>query len=262
MTVGILFGAALGSLTAAALQGAMLQRIIGIFAIVMAVQMAFYVLKASTGQPGKVGLSLAGAVIGWASAIFGIGGGSLSVPYLSWRGLPMVQQRRPRRPAACRSHWLGREFHRCRLADARPSRVESGFVDPPAVLGIATSMFFARLGARLAHRLSPRVLRLLFALLLLERRYPFRSRNHHAGDPQIDPVAVAIGPLQIHWNRYYPSPPRRNWPPARRALRPRMAEGQAFRPGVLGGDGGDRRWPPGADPRLLMTWPLTSISRA
>ncbi|CAM5574378.1 hypothetical protein SSTU70S_04684 [Stutzerimonas stutzeri] len=43
-----------------------------------------------------------------------------------------------------------------------------GFVYLPAVLGIAaTSMFFARLGARLAHRLSPRVLRLLFALLLL-----------------------------------------------------------------------------------------------
>lgn len=38
----------------------------------------------------------------------------------------------------------------------------------PAVLGIAmTSMFFARLGARLAHRLSPLLLKRLFALLLL-----------------------------------------------------------------------------------------------
>jgi uncharacterized membrane protein YfcA len=43
-----------------------------------------------------------------------------------------------------------------------------GFVYLPAMLGIAaTSMFFARLGARLAHRLSATVLKRLFALLLL-----------------------------------------------------------------------------------------------
>ena len=42
-----------------------------------------------------------------------------------------------------------------------------GFVYLPALLGIAvTSMFFARIGARLAHRLSPRLLKRLFALLL------------------------------------------------------------------------------------------------
>jgi uncharacterized membrane protein YfcA len=43
-----------------------------------------------------------------------------------------------------------------------------GFVYLPAMVGIAlTSMFFARFGARLAHKLSPRLLKRLFALLLL-----------------------------------------------------------------------------------------------
>ncbi len=43
-----------------------------------------------------------------------------------------------------------------------------GYVYLPAMVGVAlTSMFFARLGARLAHRLSPRLLKRLFALLLL-----------------------------------------------------------------------------------------------
>ena len=43
-----------------------------------------------------------------------------------------------------------------------------GFVYLPAMLGIAaTSMFSARLGAKLAHRLSAKVLKRLFALLLL-----------------------------------------------------------------------------------------------
>jgi hypothetical protein len=42
-----------------------------------------------------------------------------------------------------------------------------GFIYLPAMLGIAvTSMFFARFGARLAHKLSPRLLKRLFALLL------------------------------------------------------------------------------------------------
>jgi len=42
-----------------------------------------------------------------------------------------------------------------------------GFVYLPALLGIAlTSMFFARIGARLAHKLSPKLLKRLFAALL------------------------------------------------------------------------------------------------
>ncbi len=42
-----------------------------------------------------------------------------------------------------------------------------GYVYLPAMVGIAvTSMFFARFGARLAHKLSPRLLKRLFAALL------------------------------------------------------------------------------------------------
>lgn len=43
-----------------------------------------------------------------------------------------------------------------------------GFIYLPAVIGIAlTSMVFAPFGATLAHRMSPRILRLLFALMLV-----------------------------------------------------------------------------------------------
>jgi uncharacterized membrane protein YfcA len=43
-----------------------------------------------------------------------------------------------------------------------------GFIYLPALLGIAlTSMVFARYGARLAHKLSPRLLKRLFATLLI-----------------------------------------------------------------------------------------------
>ena len=169
MTVGILLGAGVGALTAAAIQGPLLQKIIGVFALVISVQMALELKpKAGAAVPGPLGLSMAGAVIGWASAIFGIGGGSLSVPFLTWRSVPMQQ-------AVATSS-------ACGLPIAAASALSFivvgwhnplvpewslGFVYLPAVAGIAfTSMFFARFGARLAHKLSPRLLKRLFALLL------------------------------------------------------------------------------------------------
>jgi uncharacterized membrane protein YfcA len=170
LTVGILAGAVIGGMTAAALKGPLLQKIIGAFALLMAVQMGLNLRpKASREVPGKLGLGIAGAVIGWASAIFGIGGGSLTVPFLTWRSVPMPQA--VATSAACglpiaassalSFMWLGRH------AEHLPA-LSVGYVYLPALLGIAaTSMFFARLGARLAHHLPAHTLKRLFALLLL-----------------------------------------------------------------------------------------------
>ncbi|MGG2398105.1 sulfite exporter TauE/SafE family protein [Pseudomonas sp. SH1-B] len=170
LTGGILLGAALGALTAALIQGPMLQKIIGTFAIVIAVQMMLDLKpKASRGVPGKPTLTVAGGVIGWASAIFGIGGGSLTVPFLVWRSVPMQQA--VATSAACGlpialAGALSFVYTGWNNPDLPQWSV--GFVYLPALLGIAvTSMFFARFGARLAHRLSPRLLKRLFALLLL-----------------------------------------------------------------------------------------------
>ena len=164
MTVGILLGAGLGAMTAAAIKGPMLQKVIGVFAIIIALQMALELKpKASRTVPGKPGLALAGSVIGWASAIFGIGGGSLT-----WRGVTM--QKAVATSSACGLPiamasalsfiWLG--WHKPELPEW-----SLGFVYLPALVGIAIpSMYFARVGARLAHKLSPRLLKRLFALLL------------------------------------------------------------------------------------------------
>ncbi len=169
MTVGILIGAGFGALTAEAISGPNLQKIIGVFALVIAAQLALDVKpKASRTVPGKLGLTMAGSVIGWASAIFGIGGGSLTVPFLTWRSVPMQQ-------AIATSSACGLPIA---LASALSFMIlgwhdpllpahSLGFIYLPALLGIAlTSMFFARIGARLAHRLSPKLLKRLFAALL------------------------------------------------------------------------------------------------
>ncbi|MCY1277294.1 Sulfite exporter TauE/SafE [compost metagenome] len=170
MAVGILLGAGLGSLTAAAIQGPMLQRIIGVFAILVALQMGLDLKpRASREVPGKPGLTLAGAVIGWASAIFGIGGGSLTVPFLTWRSVPIQQA--VATSAACGLPIAAASALSFMVLGWNETHLPPwslGFVYLPALVGIAvTSMFFARFGARLAHRLSPRLLKRLFALLLL-----------------------------------------------------------------------------------------------
>jgi uncharacterized membrane protein YfcA len=163
MTLGILVGAGLGALTASYIAGPYLQKIIGVF--------VFLDLrpKASEQPHGKPGLTIAGVVIGWASAIFGIGGGSLTVPFLTWRSLTMQQ-------AVATSSACGfpiavasaLSFMILGWHDALLPPHSLGFVYLPALVGIAvTSMFFARFGAKLAHKLSPRVLKRLFALLLV-----------------------------------------------------------------------------------------------
>jgi hypothetical protein len=169
MGVGILVGCGIGALTAKHIQGPVLQKIIGVFAMVVAAQMVFDIRpKASRALPGKPGLVGAGVVIGWGSAIFGIGGGSLTVPFLSWRSVPMQQ-------AVATSSACGfpiavagaLSFILVGWGDPRLPPHSLGFVYLPATIGIAAaSMFFARFGARLAHRLSPRLLKRLFALLL------------------------------------------------------------------------------------------------
>ena len=169
MTVGILIGAGIGAKTASLIQGPMLQKIIGTFALLVALQMALDLKpKASQGIPGKPTLIGAGGVIGWASAIFGIGGGSLTVPFLTWRSLPMQQAVATSSacglPIAVASalSFIVLGWHEAHL----PAH-SFGYVYLPALLGIAvTSMFSARFGARLAHRLSPRLLKRLFAALL------------------------------------------------------------------------------------------------
>ncbi|GAB3376832.1 sulfite exporter TauE/SafE family protein [Azotobacter armeniacus] len=170
LTIGILFGAVLGSLTAAAIQGPMLQKIIGVFAIAVAIQMSIdFNPKAGRAVPGKPVLSLVGVVIGWASTIFGIGGGSLNVPFLTWRGVPVQQA--VATSAACGLPIAlsgALSFMVVGWSDVHLPEWSLGFVYLPAMLGIAfTSMFSARFGAHLAHRLPPRVLKRLFALQLL-----------------------------------------------------------------------------------------------
>ena len=170
MAVGIAIGAVLGGMTAAQLSGEYLQMVIGVFAIVIAIQMGLALKpKPSRDVPGSTGLAASGVGIGWASAIFGIGGGSLTVPFLSWCNVRM--QNAVATSAACGLPIavMG-ALTNVYEGWQQPALPEwsVGFVYLPALVGIVmTSVWFAKLGAKLAHRLEPDVLKRIFAVLLL-----------------------------------------------------------------------------------------------
>ncbi|WP_417517808.1 sulfite exporter TauE/SafE family protein [Marinobacter sp.] len=170
MTFGIVLGALVGAWTASLLSGPALELIIGVFVILVGCKMLLDVNPApGRDVPGSPGLGAAGAGIGWASAIFGIGGGTLTVPYLSWCNVRM--QHAVGTSAACGlpiaiagalgNAWTG-------WSEPAIPEYSLGFIYLPALIGIIlTSVLFARVGANLAHRLNAKVLKRVFAIMLL-----------------------------------------------------------------------------------------------
>lgn len=170
LAVGMLVGAWLGGMTANLLSASTLNVIIGCFAWTMAVQMGLNLRpKAERRLPGPVGTGIAGTVIGWMSALFGIGGGSLTVPYLSWNSVPM--RNAVAASAACSIPIAlagSLSYLYAGWGHAGLPEWSLGFIYLPALLGIIlTSTLFARIGARLAHRLPPQRLKQAFAMLML-----------------------------------------------------------------------------------------------
>ncbi len=166
---GIAFGVLGGVALAAWLPGGQLKLVFGIFALLIALQMALGLTPpASRSLPSRPITALVAGVIGFLSALFGIGGGSLTVPFLSWCNVRM--QSAVATSAACglpiavvgalSNVYAG--YDRLEL----PSW-SSGFVYWPALLAIILcSTPCAKLGANLAQRLPARRLKQCFALFL------------------------------------------------------------------------------------------------
>lgn len=176
---GIVVGALLGAAIADRLSGPMLTRLFGGFAILMSLQMLYTSrprkIRASAGAeiagerlPATPGLTVAGGIIGTISSLFGIGGGSLTVPFLSWCRLPM--QNAVAISSACGvpiavAGSIGFVINGWGHPGLPSGSL--GYVYLPAALAIiVTSSPMARIGARFSHRLPSTVLKRLFAAFL------------------------------------------------------------------------------------------------
>ena len=170
MVPGILLGALASAWLAKQFSSAGLALVFGVFVMLVAVQLLVGAKPSPHRQlPGVAGLGVTGSVIGLVSGLLGIGGGSLTVPFLLWNrvdirlavgtaatiGLPIAI-----------AGTLGFIFSGLDVL-VQPG-YNSGFVYWPAAAVVAlASVPVAPLGAWLAHYLPRATLQRVFALLLV-----------------------------------------------------------------------------------------------
>lgn len=166
---GVLLGGLIGAVIADALTNDRLQAVFGLFVLAIALHMLRNRLpEAHRGLPGLPGFLAAGVVIGAFSALAGIGGGVMTVPFLLWCAVPM--RTAVGSAAACTlpvaiAGVIGFVLAGWEAGSAVPWA--TGYVYWPAVGGIAVvSVLTAPLGAKLAHTLPVPQLRRAFAVLL------------------------------------------------------------------------------------------------
>lgn len=166
---GIAVGTLLGTIIADQLSTTTLRWVCALYMLTIGLQMAFNFKPVIAGlQQSKWVDGLAGLIIGGVSALVGIGGGSLSVPYLvscqhpmknavaisSACGLPIAVV------GTCSYALLGRH-----AAMLPPWSL--GYIYLPAFAGIVvSSMLTAPWGAKLAHKLPAQTLKRYFSILL------------------------------------------------------------------------------------------------
>jgi len=160
-------GAVAGALLAHRMPGAALRAAVGVFELVVAVRMAFADFTPPGGREREGGV-LWGLPIGAVSALVGIGGGTLTVPYLAARGVPLHR-------AVGTGSALGVPIALAGGAalvfagwgEAGLPAPRLGYVYLPAFVAVAVaSALSAPLGARLAHRLPADRLRRVFAVVV------------------------------------------------------------------------------------------------
>jgi hypothetical protein len=168
---GLLLGGWLGSLLATRLSGESLRVFVIGYCLLAAVQLLFDWPKARPGsraEAGSAGLGMIGILIGAVSAVVGIGGGSMTVPVLIWRGLPPVRAIGTSSACGVAIGLAAASGYALNAKVAGMPPGSWGYVYFPAAIGITiTSLFAAPYGSALAHYVSGLSLKRIFACFLV-----------------------------------------------------------------------------------------------
>lgn len=170
LTPGIVLGTFAGVWLTARMSTGMLKAIFVAFAYVVAVQMLMNLRPSPSRQLPEGGAMLAsGGAIGVVSSFVGIGGGTLSVPFMTWCNVPLHTVIGTSAALGFPIALAGTAGYVVNGWNATGLPAYSmGFVYLPALLAVAgASVLTAPLGARWAHALPVAHLKKLFALLLL-----------------------------------------------------------------------------------------------
>ena len=167
---GIILGAFSGSLVAAKFDAGLLKGFFIIYVFLVALQiLSDYVPNPTRILPARAALNCVGVAIGWVSSFVGIGGGTLSVPFLMYCNVPTKR-------AIGTSTAIGLPIA---IAGTLGYIISSlhvvslpnfslGFIYLPAFIIIAlASIISAPFGALLVQKLSVKKLKKIFAVLLI-----------------------------------------------------------------------------------------------
>lgn len=167
----VLFGVILGSVLSGVVSGEVLTGVFAVVALAVAGHMAIFGRRARLAAtlPRQPANSLLALVIGWISSMMGIGGGTLSVPVLSLFSYPI-------RYAVGTASAIGliiaipgtAGFVLAGWNAANLPPLSIGYVNVIGFLAIVpATVLTAPLGAKVAHSIPERTLRLSFAGFLL-----------------------------------------------------------------------------------------------
>jgi len=167
---GIILGAIIGAVFADNLSSDSLRQLFGLLLIILAIQL-FLNLTPGRGSfdPRKGEMLAVSTVIGALSSCLGIGGGALTGPYLIFRGQALLHAVATASAVGVPIAVTGAiAFIIAGLNATGLPPWSSGYVYWPAFATISVAtLVFAPIGASLAHKLNPKILKKAFALLLV-----------------------------------------------------------------------------------------------
>jgi len=170
LTAGVLFGAFIGGWSSQFVASNLLGQIFGVLELLIAINMLLaFKPHPNRKLPGLVGNTAAGSVIGSLSSLVGVGGGTLTTPYLVWNNISMHQAIAtstavsiPVAISGTMGYFIGG------LNATQLPAYATGYIYWPAFFGIVLASYFtAPIGAKLAHQLPVKTLKRVFGVLLL-----------------------------------------------------------------------------------------------
>jgi uncharacterized membrane protein YfcA len=170
IVLGIFTGTFLGTCVASRMPTSLLKGFFVVFLFYVAIQLIIDKRPAPSRQlPGRAGMFGMGNLVGAISSLVGIGGGTLSVPFMLWCNMSLHQAIGTSAaigfPIAIAGTlgYLYNGWHHTGLP-----AYSLGFIYLPALIGlVCASVLTAPLGVWLAHRLPVDKLKRFFAILLI-----------------------------------------------------------------------------------------------
>lgn len=170
LTPGVIVGGLLGSLVAHLVSAPLLAKLFAVIETAIAIKLLLNIQPSPHRTlPGVVGQSSAGTLIGCLSTLVGIGGGTLTTPYLVWHNVSIrhaiATSSAVSLPIAA-AGTLGFLISGWQVTELPD--YTTGYIYWPAFIGISLASFFtAPIGAAMTHRLPVETLQRVFGILLI-----------------------------------------------------------------------------------------------